>query len=103
MLNNKTILVTGGTGSFGHHFVDYVLGNISQLNLFKDKTMGIDLKQYKNRLEATIEGFKKQTEEIITNNKVYTSKLINPITVVNFPKGGKQLYQWFYDRTTIYN
>ena len=27
MLNDKTILVTGGTGSFGHHFVDYVLNN----------------------------------------------------------------------------
>lgn len=27
MLNNKTILITGGTGSFGHHFVDYVLEN----------------------------------------------------------------------------
>lgn len=27
MLNNKSILVTGGTGSFGHHFVDYVLGH----------------------------------------------------------------------------
>nr|WP_288886116.1 UDP-N-acetylglucosamine 4,6-dehydratase (inverting) [uncultured Blautia sp.] len=27
MLNNKTILITGGTGSFGHHFVDYVLGH----------------------------------------------------------------------------
>lgn len=25
MLNNKTILITGGTGSFGHHFVDYAL------------------------------------------------------------------------------
>ncbi len=25
MLNNKTILVTGGTGSFGHHFTEYVL------------------------------------------------------------------------------
>lgn len=25
MLNNKIILVTGGTGSFGHHFVEYVL------------------------------------------------------------------------------
>lgn len=25
MLNEKTILVTGGTGSFGHHFVNYVL------------------------------------------------------------------------------
>ena len=27
MLNNKSILITGGTGSFGHHFVDYVLKN----------------------------------------------------------------------------
>lgn len=27
MLNNKTILVTGGTGSFGHHFVDHVLAH----------------------------------------------------------------------------
>ncbi len=25
MLNNKTVLITGGTGSFGHHFVEYVL------------------------------------------------------------------------------
>ncbi len=25
MLNNKVVLVTGGTGSFGHHFVDYVI------------------------------------------------------------------------------
>lgn len=25
MLENKTILITGGTGSFGNHFVDYVL------------------------------------------------------------------------------
>lgn len=27
MLDNKTILITGGTGSFGNHFVDYVLKN----------------------------------------------------------------------------
>ena len=27
MLNNKTILITGGTGSFGHQFVSYVLDN----------------------------------------------------------------------------
>lgn len=27
MLTNKTILITGGTGSFGHHFVDYALAN----------------------------------------------------------------------------
>ena len=29
MLNNKTILITGGAGSLGHHFVDYVLENYS--------------------------------------------------------------------------
>ena len=29
MLNDKTILVTGGTGSFGHHFVDNVLKHYS--------------------------------------------------------------------------
>ena len=29
MLNNKTILITGGTGSFGHHFVDYVFKHYS--------------------------------------------------------------------------
>ena len=27
MLNGKIVLVTGGTGSFGHHFVEYVLKN----------------------------------------------------------------------------
>ena len=27
MLDNKTILITGGTGSFGHHFVDYALAH----------------------------------------------------------------------------
>lgn len=29
MLEKKSILITGGTGSFGHHFVDYVLENYS--------------------------------------------------------------------------
>ena len=27
MLTDKTILVTGGTGSFGNHFTNYVLKN----------------------------------------------------------------------------
>ena len=29
MLNNKVVLITGGTGSFGHHFVDYILEHYS--------------------------------------------------------------------------
>ena len=28
MLNNKSILITGGTGSFGSSFVDYILKSI---------------------------------------------------------------------------
>ena len=27
VLNDKTILITGGTGSFGHHFVGYALAH----------------------------------------------------------------------------
>ena len=27
MLNNKTILITGGTGSFGNYFTDFVLAH----------------------------------------------------------------------------
>lgn len=30
MLNGKTVLVTGGTGSFGHKFVEMVLKNVNQ-------------------------------------------------------------------------
>ena len=30
MLNNKTILITGGTGSFGNAFTRYVLENYEE-------------------------------------------------------------------------
>ena len=36
-----------------------------------------------------------------TSYSTFTSKLINPVSVVNFPKNGA-LYNWFYDRTTVY-
>ena len=29
MINNKTILVTGGTGSFGSIFIEYLLKNFN--------------------------------------------------------------------------
>ena len=34
MLNNKTILVTGGTGSFGKEFIKQALETISQKNYY---------------------------------------------------------------------
>lgn len=53
MLNGKTILITGGTGSFGHHFVDYVLKNYRPQKLiiysrdeYKQFIMGNEYKKY---------------------------------------------------------
>ena len=31
MFNNKTIIITGGTGSFGKAFVEHLLKNIKKL------------------------------------------------------------------------
>lgn len=53
MLNNKSILITGGTGSFGNHFVDYVLKNYSPQKIiiysrdeFKQFNMSNKYKEY---------------------------------------------------------
>ena len=52
MLNGKTILVTGGTGSFGYKFCEYVLKNfknIKKLIIFSRD----ELKQYEMVTEKT--------------------------------------------------
>lgn len=61
MLNDKTILVTGGTGSFGHHFVDYVLANYQPKKIiiysrdeYKQFIMDNDYKEYRNILRFFI-------------------------------------------------
>ena len=61
MLNNKTILVTGGTGSFGHHFVDYVLAHYKPKKIiiysrdeFKQFNMQNDYKEYSDILRFFI-------------------------------------------------
>lgn len=53
MLNNKTVLVTGGTGSFGHHFVNYVLDHYNPKKIiiysrdeFKQFNMQNEYKKY---------------------------------------------------------
>ena len=55
MLNGKTILITGGTGSFGNHFVDYVLKNYTPKKIiiysrdeFKQFNMANKYKEYKD-------------------------------------------------------
>lgn len=61
MLNNKTILITGGTGSFGHHFVDYVLAHYQPQKLiiysrdeFKQFNMQNAYKKYEDVLRFFI-------------------------------------------------
>lgn len=61
MLENKVILITGGTGSFGNHFVDYVLKHdkpkkiiIYSRDEFKQFQMSNKYKEYSNVLRFFI-------------------------------------------------
>lgn len=61
MLNNKTILVTGGTGSFGHQFVSYVLKHyrpkkiiIYSRDEYKQFVMSNEYKEYHDTLRFFI-------------------------------------------------
>lgn len=61
MLNGKTILVTGGTGSFGNCFIKYVLDNFEPEKIivysrdeYKQFVMANKFKKYKNKLRFFI-------------------------------------------------
>lgn len=61
MLTDKTILVTGGTGSFGKQFIRYVLENYNPKKIiiysrdeFKQYNMANEFKQYKSKLRFFI-------------------------------------------------
>lgn len=61
MLNNKNILVTGGTGSFGHHFVNYVLKHYSPKKIiiysrdeYKQFIMNEEYKKYEEQIRFFI-------------------------------------------------
>ena len=61
MLNNKTILITGGTGSFGKCFTKYVLAHYEPKKIiiysrdeFKQFLMANELKEYEGKLRFFI-------------------------------------------------
>ena len=61
MLNGKTILVTGGTGSFGNAFTQYVLENYEPKKIiiysrdeYKQFVMGNKFRKYKEKLRFFI-------------------------------------------------
>ncbi|MDY0277407.1 MAG: UDP-N-acetylglucosamine 4,6-dehydratase (inverting) [Acholeplasma sp.] len=53
MLNGKNILVTGGTGSFGNSFIEYVLNNYEP-NEFKQYQMAEKFKKHSSKLRFFI-------------------------------------------------
>lgn len=61
MLDNKTLLITGGTGSFGHHFVDYVLDHYNPKKIiiysrdeYKQFIMDNEYKEHRDKLRYFI-------------------------------------------------
>ena len=61
MLNGKTIMITGGTGSFGHHFVEYVLAHYEPKKIiiysrdeYKQFVMAEEYKEHKKILRFFI-------------------------------------------------
>lgn len=61
ILDNKTILITGGTGSFGHYFVDYALKHFKPEKIiiysrdeYKQFVMNNEYKKYKECLRYFI-------------------------------------------------
>ena len=82
-LINESIIypgVIGGSGRFTnfHHFIDYVLRSLNQLEAFKEKNV-IDYKGYKTKIEDLLKSIKMQIESITTSNNKYINKKINEL------------------------
>lgn len=68
MLNDKNILITGGTGSFGHHFIKYILEHchpkkiiIYSRDEYKQFVMANEYKEYKDVLRFFIGDVRDET------------------------------------------
>ena len=58
-----------------HEFIDFVLLNISQLNIFKEKN-NLDLKSYRKKIESLTQNLKIQIESINKNNMEFNNNQI---------------------------
>ena len=74
MLEGKVILITGGTGSFGHHFVDYVLGHyrpkkiiIYSRDEYKQFVMDNDYKKHRDVMRYFIGDVRDETRLCMNN------------------------------------
>ena len=72
ILDNKTILITGGTGSFGKCFTEYVLKNYNPQKIiiysrdeFKQFMMANAFKEYSDKLRFFIGEIRKDYRELL--------------------------------------
>ena len=59
-----------------HNFIDFIISNISQLNIFKEKTINLDFKGYKNKIDNMIEMIKIELENNSKTNNSLTKQSI---------------------------
>ena len=59
-----------------HNFIDYIISNITQLNTFKDKTVSMDYKNYKSKIESSIETLRTQLINNSKGNNNYAKNLV---------------------------
>ena len=89
MLNGKTILVTGGTGSFGNQFITYVLEHYEPKKIivysrdeYKQFIMANKFKQYKDKLRFFI-GDVRDKERLRKVFEKYSPKLVKKDFIVH--------------------
>ena len=58
-----------------HKFIDYIISNITQLNTFKEKTISMDIRAYKSKIDSSLETLRTQIGNISKGNNNYAQQL----------------------------
>ena len=76
LIKNKTILVTGGTGSFGRSFIKFLIKNHNPKNIIVYKQFWYNDVIYGNKIQAQVERFKVRVFDRIffTITKIFSTK-----------------------------
>ena len=81
---NENIYYKGIIGPSGnckftnfHQFIDYLLQNIKQLNIFKNKTTNVENKSPQNKMDNVIESLRKEMTYNLNNNYNYIKTAID--------------------------
>jgi len=105
MLNGKTILVTGGTGSFGNHFVEYALTHYKPKKLiiysrdeYKQFVMSNKYKEYKEILSFKnvyyFDAILKEIQKDKSYDRIVISEDLEPFSNNNYDA----IYKFIFEK-----